>query len=163
MSFVNEIPKPPSSWFKSINKIVARQYEEQILNELYKHPKYICLLKTRLLPFIKWASFQRLDYLPNLSEEIVDFFKTKAWQNIRFIDISIKDWMRLRKVVFERDQYTCVYCKLTTNNLECDHVVPVSKGGGSIIDNLATACKDCNRSKRNKNIDEFLININYVK
>lgn len=156
MNFVNEIPRPSASWFKSINKIIAKQYEDDILNELYMSPKYICLLKTKLLPFVKWASFQRLDYLPNLSEEITDFFKIKAWQNIRFIDISIKDWMKLRKTVFERDNYTCVYCNSKALVIECDHVIPITKGGSSNIRNLVTACKDCNRTKKNKSVNEFL-------
>ncbi len=31
--------------------------------------------------------------------------------------------------------------------MEVDHVIPVSKGGQSTLNNLVTACRDCNRKK----------------
>ena len=34
--------------------------------------------------------------------------------------------------------------------LEVDHIVPVSKGGKSTMDNLQTLCERCNRGKRDK-------------
>jgi hypothetical protein len=51
--------------------------------------------------------------------------------------------------VFKRDGFTCVYCgqQPPTVVLECDHIHPVSKGGNDEIDNLITACHDCNRGK----------------
>jgi hypothetical protein len=57
-------------------------------------------------------------------------------------------WARLRSAVFERDDYTCAYCGQRGGKLECDHVNPVALGGGHDLDNLATACFKCNRSKR---------------
>jgi hypothetical protein len=65
------------------------------------------------------------------------------------------EWARLRSSVFERDNYTCQYCGQRGGKLECDHVVPVSRGGGNDEDNLATACLPCNRSKRNKTPEEW--------
>lgn len=51
--------------------------------------------------------------------------------------------------VFKRDLFVCQYCGKTPPAvvLEVDHIVPVSKGGGNDIDNLLTACFDCNRGK----------------
>ena len=51
--------------------------------------------------------------------------------------------------VFKRDGFCCQYCgsKPPTVVLEIDHVIPVSRGGGNHIDNLITACFDCNRGK----------------
>ena len=51
--------------------------------------------------------------------------------------------------VFKRDNFTCQYCsrKPPKVPLECDHIVPVCKGGNNTIDNLITACFDCNRGK----------------
>lgn len=53
----------------------------------------------------------------------------------------------LRLSVYERDQYCCVYCG-SGDNLQCDHVVPVSKGGATTLENLATACRTCNVRKK---------------
>jgi hypothetical protein len=62
------------------------------------------------------------------------------------------EWRAMRASVFARDDYTCRYCSARGVRLECDHVVPVSKGGPSIESNLVTACFPCNRSKRDKSL-----------
>lgn len=56
---------------------------------------------------------------------------------------------RLRFRVFERDSFTCQYCgkKPPEVILHADHIFPVSKGGKDEIENLITACADCNLGK----------------
>lgn len=51
--------------------------------------------------------------------------------------------------VFKRDSFTCQYCGSTPPKvvLEVDHINPVSRGGKNSVDNLITACFDCNRGK----------------
>ena len=51
--------------------------------------------------------------------------------------------------VFKRDMFCCQYCGRTPPAvvLEVDHILPVASGGKSSIDNLLTACFDCNRGK----------------
>ena len=51
--------------------------------------------------------------------------------------------------VFKRDGFQCAYCGRTHRavGLECDHIEPKSKGGSDDINNLITACFDCNRGK----------------
>ena len=39
--------------------------------------------------------------------------------------------------------------------LECDHVIPVARGGGHDDDNLVTACVSCNRSKSDKMLEDW--------
>lgn len=62
---------------------------------------------------------------------------------------------KMRFEVFKRDQFTCQYCGATPPSvvLECDHIVPVAKGGGNEIDNLVTACGPCNRGKAARSLD----------
>ena len=62
---------------------------------------------------------------------------------------------RFREFIKSRDSYTCLYCGVSTQDeahllLEVDHIVPVSKGGLSLEDNLQTLCWKCNRTKSNK-------------
>lgn len=64
-------------------------------------------------------------------------------------------WRKIRDFIFRRDDYTCTYCSKRGVQLECDHVIPVSRGGSSEPDNLATACRPCNRSKRDKLVSEW--------
>lgn len=56
-------------------------------------------------------------------------------------------WQLMRQIVFERDGWTCVYCGMRSSTPTCDHVIPVSRGGSSTLDNLVTACLACNLAK----------------
>lgn len=60
---------------------------------------------------------------------------------------------KMRFAVFARDGFACVYCgrKSPEVELEADHRLPVSAGGKTEIDNLVTACRDCNRGKGGTN------------
>jgi len=54
-----------------------------------------------------------------------------------------------RQIVFERDGYKCVKCG-DDENLTADHIIPISKGGKTNMENLRTLCKSCNSSKGNR-------------
>lgn len=63
--------------------------------------------------------------------------------------------MQLREVIKERDNHTCQECGISTIDephllLEIDHIIPLSKGGKTSLDNLQTLCWKCNRRKSNK-------------
>ncbi len=49
----------------------------------------------------------------------------------------------------------CAYC-LRRKPLTIDHVVPVSRSGTNDLDNLVSACKSCNSSKRDRTPLEFV-------
>ena len=65
-------------------------------------------------------------------------------------------WSGIRDRIFARDDYTCQYCGERGKKLECDHIHPVAKGGSHDDSNLTTACLPCNRSKRDKTVDEWM-------
>lgn len=65
------------------------------------------------------------------------------------------EWAELRSTVFLRDDFTCAYCGSRGGKLECDHIIPVSRGGSHELDNLVTACKPCNRAKAGKFLSEW--------
>ena len=60
----------------------------------------------------------------------------------------------IRFDVFRRDNFTCVYCgaKSPDVTLECDHKIAVANGGTDDMENLVTACWDCNRGKGTKSV-----------
>jgi hypothetical protein len=64
---------------------------------------------------------------------------------------------RTRFRVLERDCFACRYCGRRPPEvaLEVDHVYPHAKGGDDDIENLATACEDCNVGKRDSVLDEW--------
>ena len=62
--------------------------------------------------------------------------------------------LRMRFIVMKRDNFKCCMCgrsPATTPGLELhiDHIIPWSKGGETVIDNLQTLCSDCNLGKSN--------------
>ena len=81
-----------------------------------------------------------------------------------------KDWKEVKKAkprenplspkvrfeVLKRDHFTCQYCgrKSPEVELEVDHIEPYSKTKDNSMENLITACKDCNRGKK---ADAFMI------
>ena len=60
----------------------------------------------------------------------------------------------LRFDVLMRDNYTCQYCGRSAPEieLEIDHVIPWSKVKKHELNNLVTACSDCNRGKSDKEL-----------
>lgn len=58
---------------------------------------------------------------------------------------------KVRFDVFKRDLFICQYCSAKSPDvpLEIDHIIPISKNGTNAIENLITACFDCNRGKSN--------------
>lgn len=63
---------------------------------------------------------------------------------------------KIRFEVFKRDGFVCGYCGQSPPAviLEVDHIDPKSKGGKDDINNLITACFDCNRGKKNIPLDK---------
>ena len=57
-----------------------------------------------------------------------------------------------RRAVFARDGYKCQYCGRPADSI--DHVVPRSRGGEHVWENVAAACRRCNLDKRDRTPDE---------
>lgn len=59
----------------------------------------------------------------------------------------------LRYDIMKRDGFRCCICGRSANDgvqLHVDHIIPVSKGGKTVRENLRTLCQDCNLGKRDK-------------
>ncbi len=58
--------------------------------------------------------------------------------------------------VFARDQFTCQYCLTQpgTSNLTYDHVMPRSRGGKTVWENIVTCCLACNSKKADRTPEE---------
>ncbi|MDF3904676.1 HNH endonuclease [Paracoccus sp. AS002] len=50
----------------------------------------------------------------------------------------------------------CSYCGTIDGPFEIDHIHPWSRGGSNERDNLTLACRQCNRSKKDKTVEEWL-------
>lgn len=58
--------------------------------------------------------------------------------------------------LLRRDRHTCAYCgePFPERQLQCEHIVPQSRGGGWTWMNLVTACAGCNARKAARTPDE---------
>ncbi|MCY7375859.1 MAG: HNH endonuclease [Pyrinomonadaceae bacterium] len=60
----------------------------------------------------------------------------------------------IRRDVIERAKGFCEYCRSNSrfadSPFDVEHILPESKGGATMLENLALACHGCNLSKSNK-------------
>ena len=59
-----------------------------------------------------------------------------------------------RRALFARDGWQCDYCGDRSGRLTLDHVVPRSRGGDSVWENVVTSCAPCNLRKGNRSLEE---------
>lgn len=89
------------------------------------------------------------------SHSMIDYIENKEeWKNSAKGQRALMT-PKLRQEILERDNYTCKICGNSTYKepnllLEVDHIIPVSKGGKTVRENLQTLCWKCNRTKSDK-------------
>lgn len=64
-----------------------------------------------------------------------------------------------RRALFARDGWRCVYCGETSGRLTLDHVLPRSRGGESVWENVVTSCAPCNLRKGNRLPEEVAMTL----
>ena len=57
-----------------------------------------------------------------------------------------------RRAVFARDGGRCQYCGATAENI--DHVIPRSRGGEHVWENVVAACRPCNSRKEDRSVHD---------
>ena len=66
--------------------------------------------------------------------------------------------------LFRRDRLTCAYCgqRFSERDLQCEHIVPESRGGRWTCMNLVTACGVCNGRKADRTPEEARMPLVYL-
>lgn len=111
---------------------------------LRKYGKWSDALKA----FVEYINADEISYIGNselLENKHRDNHVTKRDVNLR-----------LRFKVFQRDNFKCRFCGASpatdsSIQLHVDHIIPWSKGGETVIENLQTLCSNCNLGKSNLN------------
>ena len=69
-----------------------------------------------------------------------------------------------RAKLFRRDRFTCAYCgeRYADRNLQCEHIVPESRGGRWTWMNLVAACSSCNGRKADRTPEEARMPLLYL-
>ncbi|MFA5599507.1 MAG: HNH endonuclease [Phenylobacterium sp.] len=108
-------------------------------------------------------SFLVIDKIPNEMQKY-DFINS-AKLRIRtpkivllkhYSKLPLREVKLTRRNLLIRDDYTCQYTgkKLTASSATVDHVLPKSRGGRTVWNNLVICSKDANNKKSNKTPDE---------
>ena len=108
-----------------------------------------------------WGKHQNLDSIESKNEYMREYMKEyrkkqkKLTGNNKLCEngLSVNDW----KAVLDYFNHECAYCG-SKEDLEQEHIVPVSDGGTYAIGNIVPACRKCNASKGNKNLDDWYRN-----
>jgi 5-methylcytosine-specific restriction endonuclease McrA len=72
---------------------------------------------------------------------------------IHFVRVPFRSRVPLsRRAVFARDRHRCQYCNRGAENI--DHVVPRSRGGEHVWENVVASCRACNARKEDRLLNE---------
>ena len=85
----------------------------------------------------------------------------------RSIENDVKfeiELVELKKMFLDIYGTECRYCSkiLTFRNIACDHIIPLSKSGDSVVENLQLICKTCNTRKGPLDEQDFTMLIDLV-
>lgn len=97
-------------------------------------------------------SKKKMFYYQDLCDAYMEWKRGKKYSiTSKFEREAMNDDIRYN--VLKRDNFRCRICGATANDgvkLHVDHIVPVSKGGKTVMHNLQTLCERCNKGKSNK-------------
>ena len=125
-----------------------------VLNASYE-PLNVC--SVRRAHVLVWKG--KAEVLESLPKGLRSATDTFVWPHV----IRLVQYVRVpraiqrkisRRALFARDGWRCVYCGTTNGRLTLDHVVPRSRGGDSVWENVVTSCAPCNLRKGNRSLEE---------
>ena len=122
-----------------------------VLNATYE-PLNVCTVRRALVLILK----QKAEVLENgdgvLRSETMRLDTPEVIRLVSFVRVPRDIHRRriTRKAVLARDGWICQYCGGEKPGLTVDHVIPRSRGGESVWENIVASCAACNRRKGNR-------------
>jgi 5-methylcytosine-specific restriction endonuclease McrA len=122
-----------------------------VLNASYE-PIHICGVKRAIVLIVKGLAHSEQNTHQTLRSPSVEVPVPAVIRLIHYVQIPYRRKTYSKKHIYLRDEYRCQYCGKTgiANDLTLDHILPQSRGGKSIWENLVTCCRKCNNMKQNK-------------
>ena len=117
-----------------------------VLNASYE-PLNVCTVRRALVLVFK----EKAEVIDHDARELRSAARRFPWPHV----IRLVSYVRVprvaqrkvsRKALFARDGFRCQYCG-TSGKLTLDHVVPRSRGGRSVWENIVASCAPCNLRK----------------
>src|SRR5262249_27689777 len=128
-----------------------------LLNASYEPLSLVTAPKALTLVWRKVAEVLELDCGRFIHTTRFAFELPSVIRLTEYIDIRKRqNRVTNRHRIFARDHYRCQYCgrRGTAFDLTLDHILPKSRGGRTVADNLVTACRACNNRKGDRTPEE---------
>jgi 5-methylcytosine-specific restriction endonuclease McrA len=121
-----------------------------VLNASYE-PLNVCSLRRAHVLVFKGKA----EVIEVLDQPLRSASSTYPWPHVIRLTAYVRVPRRVqrkisRRALFARDGWRCVYCGTSNSRLTLDHVVPRSRGGDSVWENVVTSCAPCNLRKGNR-------------
>ncbi len=122
-----------------------------VLNASYE-PLNVCTMRRALVLLLK----EKAEVLERgegvLRSETMAIDRPEVIRLVTFVRVPRDIHRRriTRRAVLARDGWTCQYCGSSRPGLTVDHVIPRSRGGESVWENIVASCAPCNRKKGNR-------------
>jgi 5-methylcytosine-specific restriction endonuclease McrA len=122
-----------------------------VLNATYE-PLNVCTVRRALVLLLKEKAVVLERGQGTLHSETMEIDRPEVIRLVSFVKVPRDIHRRriTRKAVLARDAWTCQYCGTDKSGLTVDHVVPRSRGGLSVWENIVASCASCNRRKGNR-------------
>lgn len=157
-----------SRWYKKDPKH-KREHAERERRRRQENPEHVRKLdrqRNQTKKRKKWKrQYQRRYYLEN-REHLLEYqreyrkdtqrqtiYKARRRNRVNGLKATLTpdEWER----ILEEHNHSCFYCGATDCELEMEHKIPASRGGGLTADNIVPACGICNRRKDIKTVKEY--------
>jgi len=119
-----------------------------VLNASYE-PIHLCDVRRAIILIVKGQARSE-DNTPYCMRSPSVIFPIPAVIRLtHYVQIPYRRKAYSKSNIFLRDQHTCQYCghKEAANKLTLDHILPQSRGGKTVWENLVTSCRKCNSKK----------------
>jgi 5-methylcytosine-specific restriction endonuclease McrA len=128
-----------------------------LLNASYEPLSLVTAPKALALVWRRVAETLEIDRGVRIRSPRFVFAAPSVIRLTQYIDVrSRQNRVTNRHRIFARDRYRCQYCgrRGTAFDLTLDHILPKSRGGRTLAENLATACQVCNNRKGDRTPEE---------
>jgi DNA-binding transcriptional ArsR family regulator len=138
-----------TKWKKEHSKKYANEVQKKFLNKIARQKKYNLENKEHLKEVAKLYKLK--------NKEKVRIYKIIAKHRREAVEKSLehtftkKEWL----VCLRYFNNKCAYCGSEVSVLQQDHVIPVSKNGAYVSNNIVPVCGNCNVSKSDKLLSDW--------
>ena len=147
------------TWYAQ-NKQINSAYKKKWYQEKMKDPKYVEKERLRKRIYgrensdkalIRWHKRYGSDE-EFRKKAIQNSFNTRYKRKKAIGRVTKQEW----EDILSKFNFKCVFCG-TTEKITRDHIIPISRGGENMAQNIQPLCRSCNAKKHTKLMEELTL------